>query len=442
MNDVRALLREAVATPPGGETDLSAVLVGGRRRVRRRRGRVVLGAVVALGVSVAALTLVATGGPDPDRVAEHRVPRPDGPVLRLSEAEKPTMGNEYQLVGTHRNKDLDSDNGQYYEGVTEDGLILFRDAPDQYDDRNRLALLDPATGKKQWLPEQELGVSPRPVLLAADRLVFVVLDESGSTEVRGAGFRVAVFDRRTRAWSTTSWAGLPRDIDSVSARMAPDGRLYVGATPRLGVHPPDGDVEDAEAGGDTSELWSVSLDNPADARDEGVRVGRFDFTADALVWSDRGNAANDKIHVRDLASGGEYDFNPRSGERCNLLDLAAAGERIVLSQHCGTYGDVRDDRVQILTTEGEPVTTIQGDSFEGIIGDDDVAGEGHLVQLRVDGADRVGTYVYDLATGRFLRVSESVSSFPRSGLVPAGYVLMDTAYGGSGATQWLLRWRS
>jgi hypothetical protein len=38
----------------------------------------------------------------------------------------------------------------------------------------------------------------------------------------------------------------------------------------------------------------------------------------------------------------------------------------VLGQYCGTYADgVRDDRVQILTTDGAQVVTIQGSGIDG-----------------------------------------------------------------------------
>ncbi|WP_418060520.1 hypothetical protein [Pimelobacter simplex] len=428
VNDVRALLREAVATPPEDETDLSAVLAGGRRRVRKRRGRVALGAGLALGLSATALVLVTAGGPDPDRVAEPRLPRPEGPVLTLRDADAALLGRDYEVVASSRNKDLESGNGQYYDGVTEDGLVLFRDADGRNARQARLALLDPVTGDRQWLPQRDLGSAPRPLLLARDRLVFVA--PAGPRWVDGpeAGLRAEVYDRRTRGWSTVSWPGLPADVDVPSARVAFGGRIYVGVG----------------TGGTTSrDLWSVALDDTADVRDEGLRVGRFDLTSSTLVWTDGTQAPVERIHVRDLATGTERSFDPRSGARCNLLGLAALEERIVLSQYCGTYGDLRDDRVQVLTSAGRTVTTVQGSSLEGFVADDDLADNGHLVVVRSGNPDRAGSYVYDLSTARLLRASEEVSSWLESaGPLPAGYVLFATPYGGSGATQWLLRWRS
>ena len=38
----------------------------------------------------------------------------------------------------------------------------------------------------------------------------------------------------------------------------------------------------------------------------------------------------------------------------------------MMSQYCGTYADgVRDDRVQILSTDGDQVTTLQDSGIDG-----------------------------------------------------------------------------
>ncbi len=40
----------------------------------------------------------------------------------------------------------------------------------------------------------------------------------------------------------------------------------------------------------------------------------------------------------------------------------------MLSQYCGTYdGGVRDDRVQILTTDGDQVVTLQDSGIDGAV---------------------------------------------------------------------------
>lgn len=452
VNEVRALLREAAQTSPQDETDLSAVLAGGRRRVRRRR-LVVVGAVAAVAAAGTAVAVVAPGGTDPDRVAEHRVPRPDGPVLRLSDAGRAVAGRDYERVAAFTNKNLVWKNGRTFDGVTEDGQILIVELANDITNQARLALRDPATGRDDWLPDIAPQLRPRPISLGRDRLVFSV-DEGLDVPLR-----TLVLDRATRTWSQRTWPGLPSS-ESYATATGPDGRLYVGVRASAGSPPPggwptgpDGEAEDAGGEGDTYDLWSVSLTDSSDVRDEGLRVGSFDFTDTALVWSAATNGTNDRIHVRDLATGAEHDFDPRSGKRCNLLGFSATGDRIVLGQYCGTYDDGRDDRVQVLTTQGRTVTTLQGDSIDGGLADGGTGGGGHLVAVQAWSGAEEGTYVYDLATDRFLRLTDSVSTYSVGGPTPAGELLVGTAYGEGkaqdpdpgmdlGSTQTLIRWAS
>jgi hypothetical protein len=137
------------------------------------------------------------------------------------------------------------------------------------------------------------------------------------------------------------------------------------------------------------------------------------------VWTDVTNGVNDRVHVRDLATGAEVNFDPRSGDRCNQLGLGVSEERIVMTQYCGETGGVRDDRIQVVTMSGEPVVTIQDDSLHG-----GVVGEG-LVLVDAYGGTDGGAYVYDLASGRFLRLSTAASSFSMGGPMPPGLVLWD-----------------
>lgn len=448
VNELRDLMQRAVETPPTDDTDLSAVLRGGRQRVRRRRGAVVgtVAAVAAVTVGVGSLSW--GGGTDPDRVANHTVPRPDGPVLHLGDAKPAVEGTDYDIVSSYTNKNLEARNGQYYNGVTDDGLILFQDGPHGIKNQVRLALLDPATNKLDWLPAYDLGTQQWPVALDRDRLVLLTATSDGGGAAQGV--RALVYDRGTRTWSSMSWSGLPKGAEVWSAQVGPNGRLYLGVTATAGKPPPGGwptgnggEADDSGAEGDTYDLWSVSLDDAADVRDEQLRVGSFAFGDDTLVWSAATNGTNDRIHVRDLTTGDERDFDPHSGERCNLLGFGVTGDRIVLSQYCGDYDDGRDDRVQIVTTEGDPVTTIQGDGIEGQVA-------GGLVEVTSYDDRAGGTYVYDPAGGEFVRATKRLSSYGLGGPTPEGYLLWHTPVGksgalgmrGRGATQWLARWRS
>jgi hypothetical protein len=118
-----------------------------------------------------------------------------------------------------------------------------------------------------------------------------------------------------------------------------------------------------------------------------------------------------------------------------LLSFGATADRVVLGQYCGTYeGGVRDDRVQILSTAGQQVVTIQGDGIEG-----GLTGQSDVVTVTSYDGPGVGTYLYDLGSDRFLRVSHSVSRFALGGgPVPRRDFMWHTAENHrKGATQWL-----
>jgi hypothetical protein len=130
------------------------------------------------------------------------------------------------------------------------------------------------------------------------------------------------------------------------------------------------------------------------------------------------------VHVRDLATGDEHAFDPRSGEKCKLLSFGATDERIVMGQYCGSYEDgrVRDDRVQVLDTEGHQVVTLQGDGLDGALAS--ASGAGLVKVTAYESAD--GTYVYDLDSDRFLRITQGVSSWDTIGPTLAGQFLYNT----------------
>ena len=58
------------------------------------------------------------------------VPEVSGPSVRLTDARPAVEGQDYRELASYTNEDLESDNGEYFEGVTDDGLVLFRDGPD------------------------------------------------------------------------------------------------------------------------------------------------------------------------------------------------------------------------------------------------------------------------------------------------------------------------
>jgi hypothetical protein len=301
-----------------------------------------------------------------------------------------------------------------------------------------MALMDPATGDKDWLPDLRAGQQQTwPVGLGADQLVLV--SGQGGMKVQ---MRAHVLDRATQQWSTITWPDLPK-VEYPRGVMGPDGRLYAFVPAVMGRAPeggwpegPDGEADDSDADGSSYHLWSLSLTDPADVRDEALTVGDLAFTDSSMVWTDRTNGDAGLVHVRDLATGVEHSFDPHTADRCNLLSFGATDDRVVMSQYCGTYADgVRDDRVQILTTDGDQVVTLQDSGIDGALW-----GGGDVVSITGYEQGRAGTYVYDLGTDRFLRLSDSFSSWGLGGPTPEGQLLWHTSVNHRrGATQWLGR---
>ena len=426
VNDLRELLRRDAASPPHDDLDIATVLAGGRRRLRRRRVAAFGGTALATGALVVTASLAGLTGGKPDFVAAG-VPRPDAPTLRLADAVEAVEGTTYRELASYTNENLNRDNGQYFDGVTDDGLILFRDGPRMDQLWPRFALMDPATGEKDWLPDLDIGQTQTwPLELGEDSLTLLGAKGDMSAEVVAY-----IFDRDDQQWETMKWPALPATGNVFGAQLGPDDRLYVPVPKTQGEPPPggwpvgpDGEADDADAEGDTYRLWSASLTDPSDVRDEGLTVGSVAFTGQSMVWTDSTNGGAGRVHVRDLETGEEHAFDPQSGEKCNLLSFGATDDRIVMGQYCGTYDDgVRDDRVQVLDTDGKQVVTLQGSGIEGTVTSTSGAGVVTVTSHEPEGA---GTYIYDLDSGRFLRITDDTSSWATSGPTQDGQFLWNT----------------
>jgi hypothetical protein len=178
------------------------------------------------------------------------------------------------------------------------------------------------------------------------------------------------------------------------------------------------------------------MTDASDVRDEELTVGSLAFTESSMVWTDSTNGDAGQVHVRDLETGEERSFDPGSGEKCNLLSFGATDDRIVMGQYCGTYDDgVRDDRVQVLDSDGDQVVTVQGSGLDGGLAS---GGDRGIVTVTSYEPGGDGTYLYDLGSGGFLRISEDVSSWAAGGPTPDGLFLWNTPVNrGRGMTQHL-----
>ncbi|MFC6045973.1 hypothetical protein [Nocardioides hankookensis] len=408
MNDLKQLLHDNVADAPADHVDVAVLVAAGRRRTtsRRRTAGIAAVGVLAATVLVTAAVRWPSGADHADPAGAP--PRPDAPTIRLSDAQPAVEGRDYRVLASLTNRNLDEDNGQYFDGVTDDGLILLQDGPREARSSAKFALLDPATDAKDWLPDPGVGQDNiTPVELGTDRLV--LLSDNGT----GRRVTAYLFDRTTREWSTLTWPGLPHGVE-FRAELGPDGRVYFRVPATQGRIPDGGwpmgnggEADDSNAEGDTFDLWSASLTDANDVRDEHLTLGDVAFTDSSMVWTDSTNGHAGQVHVRDLATGAEHSFDPHAGAKCNLLSFGATDDRILMSQYCGDYaGSERDDRVQVLSTDGEQVVTLQDSGIDGYLppGSEVVA-----ITAYADGV--AGTYTYDLATNRFLRLNDAVGNW-------------------------------
>ncbi len=145
------------------------------------------------------------------------------------------------------------------------------------------------------------------------------------------------------------------------------------------------------------------------------------------------------VHVRDLATGEEHAFDPDTGERCNLLTFGATDDRVVLEPVLRHLRRRRPRRPGADPHHGRrPGGHPPGQrSLEGWLpaGSDVV----NVTVFGEAGDDRTGTYVYDLATDRFLRVSDAISSAGLAGATghERQFLWHTPVNDGHGATQWL-----
>ena len=401
VNDLRSLLHESSELAPYDEFDTSTILRAGRSRTRKRRATV----IGAAGLAAAAVigSAVALGGLAEDQT-DRRSPSSDssepvGKVLHLEDATAVKLEPVFRSVY----KGGYGADYRFVDGVTDDGQVIVRENSGD-PELSRLKLVDLATKAETPLPDVPGRVGP--VLEASsERVVYSAdVDASGQGGSWDLEARALVLDRATATWRTLRWSDLPTGW-ILGRDIGPDGRLYLAIAP---------DVDDPIFS-NTGKLFSVSLTDPTDVRDEDLVVGNFAIDDDHLVWSELTQTINNKLTVRNLDTGDQLSFDPKSGP-CMQATLGLEAGHIVMSQYCGNQDGVTDDRVQVVTTDGEPVVTIQDDEIQGTVDNG-----GHLV-ITAKGQGGEGFYSYDLDSGDFIRLSTSTSSLWSSASVPEGYL--------------------
>lgn len=373
--DLHAALREAVADAPFDESDLRTVINAGSRRVRRRAAFRVGSS--ALLVVAAVLTSVAVG---PDRSDQE--PRPADVVhLDLSRAERQDLDVLASVRTTWREpmNELDHDR---FEGLTTDGRVL-RSRYTSEGDLDELGLLNPATGRTDWLPPPPVAAQSV-VELTADRLMlFARLGARRSA--------LLVFDRRSETWESST-VRLPYGLElHVPFRLAlgPDGRLYLGST------------LEGESG--PLSWWSYAVPEGGEGRPQPALAGA------AVAWGDGVQArAYGDGRVVLSGSGAERlvaEERPAGCEPATDPDLASmpvvvglAGNRTVVTLWCG-------DEAQAITfvydVDSGGAIQVAGARLQA-------ADEGHVLLVATQGASGGGLYLLDLDRLTLARIGSAI----------------------------------
>lgn len=393
VTELRDLMRQTAEAPTAEPVVVTSILGQAKGRVRRRRTAMVGGAAAVSALSVVAvvagmaLSHSDLAPADPVTATNDIV----GPVTHLDSSVDAVEGKDYEVLTTYTNDNLDRANGRSFSAITPDGLVLYDDGPFGLQNRTEIGVLDPETGETSQPFPAAIGESGAGAAVADDDWIvwsssdgpvaFWVVDRA-----TGEATPIRVDDIVTGS-GITGTGGEPY---VVRGELGPDDRLYFT-------------VEDMNGSIEQSTLVSVSLTGELDAQVEG-QVGSWSVTGRRLVFTVTRDRPDSTVNVRDLTTGEETSFDAQSGAHCNVLGLSAAPDRVVLSQYCGQPGGVRDDRVQVVTMDGSPVTTIQGPDVQ-LVGTSE-----RFLTLTTYG-DNGGVYAYELASGRLLKLADGSPKF-------------------------------
>jgi hypothetical protein len=328
-------------------------------------------------------------------------------TISLDDAEELPGG----VLRTHHapGDDLQGVNWDRWAGVSDDGYLLrIRNVWET--DTTTFGLVDPATGRTEWLPEAGYDFGdPGPLRLGIDELVF--LDNRSGT---GA---VAVYDRVARRWSSYARFGAFDRTGDRMYQLNPITRASVDGEDRLWIKLYDapGDSDAGECTSDDDDIdftcferwWSVPFR-------EGGRAERVDaYDGSSLVWDgDTGVAASaDGLTIR--MPDGEVTAPLAAREACDLREtpaIAYSASPVVVGTPC-EHGSVSvvyadDGEPLFALPRGSQATGVAGEGYVGV-----VAGAGRKAELFLVHVE--SRRVYKIATGAHTTFTD----------IGAGYVL-------------------
>lgn len=373
MNDLGTLMRTASEQAPPDQVDVDALLRAGRSRVRRRRA--------VAGVAVAAVAGLAVGvpmlGDSPSRTAQPT--GQPGHVLTLADATPARSGVDYDVLATFTAHSSGSSlDGQFVRGVLADGTVVVQSYPRGANGASRITLVGADRSRPVDAPRSlgnYLGATPTALVFGADvngvwTLDLADLDWRQTLEGQD-------FDTNTPPQPISATAGRPTEIHLARAADTHRTRAILAAT--LGER----DGSQLATGGDVAAF--------------GSHVG----------WTSTYDAPNDRVVVRDEETGDTTSFDPKTGS-CDQKGLGLAADRVVVMVNCAEAGKEETetdvvDRIDVFDLAGRAIARIAGDN----LGPVRMTERFLTISSRKDGA--AGTYTYDLDSGRFLKVEDTVS---------------------------------
>ncbi|MGY2873387.1 hypothetical protein ACVW00_000577 [Marmoricola sp. URHA0025 HA25] len=374
MNDLDTLLRAASDQPPAGHLDPQALLRAGRSRVRRRRAVARIAGVAVVGM-LGGVAALAGGGPDatPQPAAQR--------TLTLGDAVDARSGADYEVLQTFTGHSSDSAmSGQFVRGVLPDGTTVVQSYPHGSDGVSRIALVGASGTRTVDVPrwaENYLGAT-------AHALVFGTPTSMG----------LSVLDLSSLEWSH---AVAGQDVDTnvpaqpLTSTSGRPGQVFLAAS--------------KFAGRSTRQILAVDLDRSTAT--VVAKGGDVAASGDHVAWTAAYDAPNDRVVVRDLTTGKDTSFDPHTG-RCDQKDLGVTADRVVVMVNCADAGSEKTetdvvDRIDVFDLAGHPLARITGDELGP------VRMTGRFLTVSSWKKDQTGSYTYDLETGRFLRVEDSMS---------------------------------
>ena len=369
----RAAARHRRRTAPTDDRDLAVVLRGGRRRVRRRRLAVVGGTALATAAVVATASVVwtrrrptstAAGVPAPGRAdaAPGRRAR-GGRGARLPRARRRTPTRTSTRT-----------TGSTSTGSPTTGWSCSATARAW----TSAAAAGPAgPGHRR----EGLAARPRrrPGAAVAGRARRGPAGAARRAARRHASVQLVahVFDRERRQWSTIDVARPARASSSPDAVLGPDDRLYVRVPATAGAAAARAAGRPARTArrttptptGDTYRLWSASLTDPADVRDEGLTVGDVAFT-DTLDGVDRPHQRRQRAGARPRPRD-RRGARLRPAVRVRAATCCPSAPRPTGSCSGSTAAPTTASATtgcRCVSTDGDQVVTVQDSDLDGGLG--------------------------------------------------------------------------